>query len=80
MARTKRDLIKALADAIGGPRGERMHAVLSKPGFGDLAAWEEEMSEEAFASQFESMHNALQNMRASGHAMDGLPGTWGLAN
>lgn len=81
MAKTKRDLIHALAEKIGGPRGERMRAVLARPEFGDLLAWDEELTEEAFASQLATMTTTLRELKASGHASDaGLPGSWGLAN
>jgi hypothetical protein len=81
MARTKRDLIHALADKIGGPRGERMRAVLAKPAFADLDAWDEELSEETFASQLAAMSTAMRETKASGHASDGgRPGSWGLGN
>jgi len=81
MARTKRDLIHALADKIGGPRGERMRAVLAKPAFADLDAWDEELSEEMFASQLAAMSAAMRETKTSGHANDGSrSASWGLGN
>ena len=77
MPKTAKDLIYALADKVGGKKGQRMRAALEKPPLKGLKAWDEIMTDEEFSSQFGKMGNALIAKRKSRLES---PGTWGQSN
>ena len=81
MPKTKKDLIIALADKVGGERGQRMREAFGSTMLKDLKAWDEVLSDEEFATQLktlEQMAGGAPLFKKGGEA--GQPGTWGLPN
>lgn len=80
MPKTKRDLIHALADRIGGEDGDRMRAALQKQSpFDDII--DRPIAEEDFASLLEEMDRNWKAARAKMKKVDWeRPGSWGLPN
>jgi hypothetical protein len=80
MPKTKRDLLHAVADKIGGEHGERMRTALKrKTPFDDIL--DRTMSREAFVSEMKRLESDLPKAFAKMKTMDWeKPGTWGLPN
>ena len=83
MAKSKRDLLHALADRIGGAEGERMRAALSQPTpFDDLL--DRPMSEAEFAAQWRNLDALERDLKSAFEKLRGAdwekPGSWGLPN
>jgi hypothetical protein len=80
MPKTKRDLLHALADRIGGAHGERLRAALAKKNLLDDII-DRPMSDEEFTSQLEKLARELPAAFAKMKDVEWeKPGTWGLAN
>lgn len=59
MPKTKKDLILAYADKIGGSHGAKIRAVLESPALTNLKAWNEIMSEEEFGLQLNKLERGM---------------------
>jgi hypothetical protein len=80
MPKTRRELLLALADRIGGAQGERLRAALAKKDLLDDII-DRPMSDEEFTAQLEML---ARNLPATFAKMKDVewekPGTWGLPN
>jgi len=81
MTKTKRDLIQAVSEKIGGEQGQRMRAAFEKPFLKDLKAWDQVLSEEEFESQLKQLEQNIKKAAflKSGGSFDN-PESWGLLN
>jgi hypothetical protein len=77
MPKPKKDLVYALAERIGGEKGERMRATWEKPPLKGLKAWDEIMTDEDFAAKLEMIGD---DFAAKGEIHSEPPGTWGQSN
>jgi hypothetical protein len=79
MAKTRRDLLYAIADKIGGERGKRMRELIKHSAFRDLL--DRPLTDEDFADQ---LNNAERDLPAVLSNLEWLgpeqPGTWGFPN
>ena len=81
MPKTKRDLLYALADRIGGEHGQRMREALAKPVFQELRMLQRTYSDEEFAAELERMERDTRAALARAKEIElDKPATWGLAN
>ena len=79
MPKTKKDVILALADKIGGERAERIRAAFETPLLKDLKAWNEILSEEEFESQLKKTEIGLKKAALLNQRdWPGDPASWGL--
>lgn len=79
MAKTKRDLLLAIAARIGGERGKRMHDAVKNSAFPELL--ERSMTEEEFTAQLRCAEQDLPAMLASFEELGPeFPGSWGFPN
>jgi hypothetical protein len=79
MPKTKKDVLLALADKIGGERAERIRAFFETPLLKDLKVWNEMLSDEEFESQLKKTEIGLKKA-ASLNKRDwpGDSASWGL--
>jgi len=80
MPKTKRTLLSALADRIGGGHGRRMRAALSRIApFDDLL--DRPMDDAAYDSELKRLETDLPKAFATMKPREWeRPGSWGLAN
>ncbi|QYM80432.1 hypothetical protein K0B96_07450 [Horticoccus luteus] len=81
MSKTRRQLLLAVADAIGGRRGAGMRAALDSQLLHDLEVWDELLSEAEFELQVAQLARRLSTDDPGlGRRAFEPPETWGLAN
>lgn len=81
MSKTRRQLLLAVADAIGGTRGAGMRAALRSPLLHDLEVWDEVVSETEFDSQVAQLTRRLSTDDLGSRRRALVPPeSWGLAN
>ncbi len=79
MPKTRRDLLYAIADKIGGERGKRMREAVRKTGFPELL--DRPMTDEEFATQLINAERDLPMILANLEKLPPeSPGTWGFPN
>jgi hypothetical protein len=79
MPRTRRDLLYAIADRIGGERGRRMREAVRNSAFGDLL--DRPMTEADFVQQLQNAERDLPTVLASFEQLGPEhPGSWGFPN
>jgi hypothetical protein len=79
MPKTKKDVLLALADKIGGERAERIRASFETPLLKGLKAWNEILSEEEFESQLKKTEIGLKKAALLNRPeCPGDPASWGL--
>lgn len=78
MPKTRRDLLYAIADKIGGERGKRMREAVRKTRFPELL--DRPMTDEEFATQLRNAERDLPQVLASLETLRESPGTWGFPN
>jgi len=79
MPKTKKDMLLALADKIGGERAERIRASFETPLLKDLKAWDEILSDEEFESQLKKTELGLKKaVLLNRRGWPGDPAVWGL--
>jgi len=77
--KTRRDLLNAIADKIGGERGKRMRELVRHSDF--PAMLDRPMSREEFARQLQNAERDLPAILANLEKLGpGDPGTWGFPN
>jgi len=76
MPKTEKDLLYAIAEKVGGSRGERMRERLGKKTpFDDLL--DSSLSDEEFAAQLKNAETVLPKVFAQIEQMGGKPRSWG---
>ncbi len=79
MAKTRRDLLNAIADKIGGERGKRMRELVKHSAFRDLL--DRELTDEDYADQLNNAERDLPMVLANLERLGPeKPGTWGFPN
>jgi hypothetical protein len=78
MPKTRRDLLLAIADKVGGERGKRMREALERCEC--LALMDRPITDEEFARQLEKAERDLPRILAGEKPGRELPGTWGFPN
>ena len=79
MPKTKKDVILALADKIGGERAERIRATFETSPLKDLKKWHEILSDEEFESQVKKAEIGLKKAALLNQRdWPGDPASWGL--
>ncbi|HVU32101.1 MAG TPA: hypothetical protein VHE61_01615 [Opitutaceae bacterium] len=79
MPKTRKDLLLAIADRIGGERGRRMREAVQHSGCLDLM--DRELSDEEFAAQLENAERDLPKLLGMLENMGPeQPGSWGFPN
>jgi hypothetical protein len=79
MAKTRRDLLYAIAKKIGGERGKRMRELVRHSPFRDLL--DRPLSDEEFADQLDNAERDLPAVLANLERLGPeKPGTWGFPN
>jgi hypothetical protein len=78
-AKTRRDLLYAIADRIGGERGKRMRELIRHSDF--PAMLDRALPAEEFARQLENAERDLPSILANLEKLGPAdPGTWGFPN
>ena len=78
-AKTRRDLLYAIADKIGGERGRRMRELIRHCAYRDLL--NRPLTEEAFIEQLKNADRDLPGILANLERLGPEPpGTWGFPN
>lgn len=81
MPKTKKDLMYALADRIGGEQGQKLREGLAKPLFQDLRSLEQTYTDAEFATELDKLERDLpQALAKLKQAKLDKPATWGLSN
>ena len=79
MAKTRRQLLYAIADKIGGERGKRMRELVKHSQFHALL--DRTLTDEEFAAQLENAERDLPSVLESFERLGPeAPGTWGFPN
>lgn len=78
MPKTKRDLLIAIADRIGGERAKRMREALRDLSFAHLL--DRPLSDEEFAAMLRQAEKDLPSIMANLEPVPTPPGTWGFPN
>jgi hypothetical protein len=80
MPKTKRDLIYALAEKVGGDQGQRMREVIESSLFKDLKQLDIPLSDEEYTGESKKMENFPEFLARLKQMRSEKPGSWGLPN
>lgn len=77
MAKTRRELLLAIAEKVGGERGRQMRDAVKRCYHANL---DREISEDEFAATLAQAERDLPTVLAHAEAIFPEPGTWGFPN